>query len=259
MDRHWILPDRMPEHIEGIDLQIDQQVGLLQAARPFLMESPFGNLGQEGLRYRSNNHMFETPDAKMLYMMIRTFCPNRIIEIGSGFSSAVVLDTNERFFKNRIECTFIEPYPERLLGLLRADDQERVCLIPTRLQDVNFAIFSVLESNDILFVDSTHVCKTGSDVCRILFDLLPTLKPGVIIHFHDIFYPFEYPASWIFDENRAWNEIYLLRAFLQHNRNYEILLFPSCLSALRPEVVHGPPPIMTGDEIGQSLWIRKIK
>src|SRR6185295_14291779 len=118
----------------------------------------------------------------------------------------------------------IEPYPDLVKRLLRPDDFDRVQFIRSLVQDVPLKIFDVLEANDILFIDSSHVCKVGSDVYHELFRILPRLRPGVIIHFHDIFWPFEYPEDWL-REGRAWNELYLMRAFLQHNEAYEILLF----------------------------------
>ena len=84
--------------------------------------------------------------------------------------------------------------------------------------------FAALEGGDILFIDSTHVLKTGSDVVRLYNEIVPRLNAGVIVHIHDIFYPFEYPRDWVL-EGRAWSEAYLVRVFLAFNSEYEILLF----------------------------------
>ena len=92
------------------------------------------------------------------------------------------------------------------------------------VQNVKLIEFEKLEPNDLLFIDSSHISKIGSDLNYLLFEVLPSLKPGVIIHFHDILYPFEYPYEWI-EKGIYWNEAYLLKAFLMHNKNYEILLF----------------------------------
>ena len=131
--------------------------------------------------------------------------------MGSGYSSCVILDTNELFFNNNISCIFIEPYPQLQESLLKENDKDKIEIIPKRLQDVEVSKFSSLSSGDILFVDSTHVSKVDSDVNYIFFEILPSLTNGVYIHFHDIFYPFEYPKEWIY-EGRAWNENYILRA-----------------------------------------------
>ncbi len=125
---------------------------------------------------------------------------------GSGYSSCLILDTNELFFDNAISCTFIEPYPGRLLSLLKEEDQKHYQLIQKNLQDIELTSFKELSPNDILFVDSTHVSKTNSDVNYLLFNILPSLNSGVLIHFHDIFYPFEYPKKWVY-EGRAWKKM----------------------------------------------------
>jgi len=116
-------------------------------------------------------------------------------------------------------------------------------------------IFDALSSNDILFIDSTHVSKTGSDVNRILFDILPRLSRGVFIHFHDVFYPFEYPKEWVY-EGRAWNEDYILRAFLEYNDAFEIVLFGTWLAKFERDLLREMMP-MTLENPGGSLWLRK--
>jgi len=136
--------------------------------------------------------------------MIRHLSPKRFIEVGSGYSSCVVLDINELFFDNRISLTFIEPHTELLFSLIKESDKETSKIIPTDLQDVGLEVLSELCPEDILFIDSTHVSKIGSDVNHIFFEILPRLARGVYIHFHDVFYPFEYPKEWIY-EGRAWN------------------------------------------------------
>jgi hypothetical protein len=117
------------------------------------------------LRYFFENPYYGYFDAIFLHCMIRHARPRRIIEVGSGYSSCVTLDTNELFFDNRIACTFVEPYPQRLRTLLREDDLGRIELLDRRLQEITLDRFRALEANDILFIDSTHVVKIGSE-CR---------------------------------------------------------------------------------------------
>ena len=115
----------------------------------------------------------------------------------------------------------------------------------------------MLEKNDILFIDSTHVSKAGSDVNYILFEILPTLKEGVIIHFHDVFYPFEYPQGWI-EKGFAWNEDYLLRAFLMYNSNFELLFFNTYMEQFHKTwIAKNMPDILKN--MGGGLWLRKVK
>ena len=188
--------------------------------------------------------------------MIRHLKPKRIIEIGSGFSSAVMLDTNELFFDGCIECTFIEPHPDRLLSVLKNADRDRHSIIATRLQDVDVDLFKRLSGDDILFVDSSHVAKVDSDVNRIIGEILPILEKRVSVHFHDIFYPFEYPKEWIY-EGRAWNEAYMLKAFLQYNNAFQIQFFNSFLTYFRPDLFMSHMPLCLKNP-GGSIWLKKI-
>jgi hypothetical protein len=121
-------------------------------------------------------------------------------------------------------------------------------------QEVNIETFEKLNPGDFLFVDSTHVVKTGSDVNYIIFEILPKLKSGVIIHFHDIFYPFEYPKDWVF-MGRNWNEDYFLKAFLMYNKDFEIMLFSHYLHNQHKEVFNKMP--LCDKNHGGNLWLMK--
>jgi hypothetical protein len=158
-------------------------------------------------------------------MILRHFKPKRIIEVGSGFSSAVIIDTNEIFFDGEIQVRFIEPFPDRLNWFLSGTRKpEHYFLHEKKVQQVPDSEFLALEENDLLLIDSSHVSKLGSDVNHLFFNILPKIKKGVIVHIHDICYPFEYPEPWV-KEKRFWNEAYLLRSFLTFNDHYEIQLF----------------------------------
>jgi hypothetical protein len=241
--------------IAGIDLNIGKQLNLINSFKPFYNQLPFSPRKQSKFRYYYDNPYYSYGDAISLYCMLRFLQPKRIIEVGSGFSSAVTLDVREHFLDKKLECTFIEPYPERLQSLLKQDD--RVKLISARLQDVTLdAQLNELENNDILFIDSTHVSKTGNDVNKLYLDTLPNLNSGVYIHIHDIFYPFEYPKEWVF-EGRAWNEIYLLKAFLQFNSKFEIIFFNHMLATLHPDKLYSAMPLYKNNP-GGSIWLRKL-
>lgn len=202
------------------------------------------------------NDYYSYGEGIILFCMIRHIQPKRIIEVGSGFSSAVILDTNELFFNYAISCTFIEPHPERLVSLIKKGDKNRIKIIQKKLQDVDINIFSDLSAGDILFIDSTHVSKVGSDVNCIFFKILPYINSGVYVHFHDIYYPLEYPKEWIY-EGRAWNEAYLLRAFLQYNDSFKIQFFNSFLAHLyRDKLIQDMPLFMKNP--GSSIWIKKL-
>lgn len=174
-------------------------------------------------RYHTDNRMFGPVSARLLAGAVATIGPRRYVEIGSGFSSAVVLDQHdEGALGHPIDCTFIEPHPDRLESILRPQDRQRCTIIVDKVQSVALEIFEQLEAGDIVFVDSTHVAKSGSDLLREIFDILPRLASGVYVHFHDIFYPFDYPRAWMVDQNRSWNEAYFVRAFLMYNEAFTV-------------------------------------
>ena len=248
---------RVPEHLSAIDLNIDEQLHTLEALSQYNDEMPFQPEKTDGLRYFFKNPMFGYTDGICLYGLLRHLKPKRIIEVGAGYSSCVMLDTNERFFDNSISCTLIEPNPGSILSLLKPADVNRIELLRTPLQDVDPGAFLTLSANDILFIDSTHVSKVGSDVNHLVFEVLPELRSGVYVHFHDIFYPFEYPVRWICDLGISWNEAYLLRAFLQYNQSFRIALFINYLERFHSEQFVRCLPQSIGGA-GGSLWLRKV-
>lgn len=243
-------------NLNGIDLAEKEQLANIKAFAAYYKEMPFRETKSGTLRYHFENGFFSYADAIYLYSMTRHFRPKRIIEVGSGFSSCVTLDTNELFFKNSIECTFIEPFPKVLNSVLRESEKGNINLITKFLQDVDVKVFSTLEANDILFIDSTHVSKVNSDVNYIFSEVLPALKPGVIIHVHDIFYPFEYPREWIM-QGRFWNEAYMLKAFLQYNKEFRILLFSDYLHQFHQEELSQYLPLCLRNR-GGSIWLTRV-
>jgi Methyltransferase domain len=223
-----------PASYRGIDLREDQQLALLERLSRYYAEIPFPAEKNERFRFTFDNPSYSWGDAIILFCMIRELKPRRILEIGSGHTSALILDTNEHYFGGGIDCTFVEPHPELLFSQLRLHQDRDLRVIPRKLQDVNMTLFDTLEAADILLVDSSHVVKCGSD-CQLLFsDILPRLNPGTLIHFHDIFDRFEYPAAWL-REGRGWNEQYMLRAFLQFNSEFRIKLYTSYMIARHRE------------------------
>lgn len=247
----------LPAEIPGIDLNVEDQLRLLAGFSTYCREFPFGFQKKEDLRFYLENPSYGHSDAVILYCMIRHLKPKRIIEIGSGFSSCIMLDTNEIFMENEVSFTFIEPYPQLLLSLVRERDRMKFQVIPRRLQEVDIEIFAELSASDILFIDSTHVCKIDSDVNHIFFRVLPHLKSGVYIHFHDIFYPFEYPKDWVY-QGLAWNEAYVLRSFLQYNQSFRIKLFNTYLAIFYNKEFVDAMPIPL-NHIGGSIWLEKVE
>jgi hypothetical protein len=164
-----------------------------------------------------------------------------------------MMDTIDRHFTSSPELTFIEPFPDRLMSLMQTKDRSRCRVIVDRVQNVDLSIFTSLNEGDMLFIDSSHISKVGSDVNYLIFKILPRLKSGVIIHFHDICYPFEYPREWIYD-GIYWNEAYLLRAFLMNNNDYTILLFNNYMWQCHRDWLGTLMPSFTS---GGSLYLQK--
>lgn len=240
--------------IPGIDIREKQQLALLSKLGKHGKKLPHTSKKTKNLRYYFGMHAFSYTDATVLFCIMNEFKPKHIIEIGSGYSSAMMLDTNELFFDNKIDLTFIEPYPELLLSFTRPQDS--FTLIDKPLHKVGNKVFERLEAGDILFIDSTHVSKIGSDVNQLFFEILPLLAKGVIIHIHDVFYPFEYPKKWI-EEQRAWNEDYMLRAFLYNNNEFEIMFFNHFMNIHHKKSLEKALPT-TKKNAGGSIWLRKV-
>ena len=205
--------------LPGIALNVEAQLALLQEFAQWRTQLPYSAQATARARFHLDNPYFSYGDAVILFGMLRRFRPRRIIEVGSGYSSAAMLDAAEMNPEAPIEFTFIEPHPDRLLDLLRPADRNHQVIETLPVQNVPLTQFESLQANDILFIDSSHVLKIGSDVQHLLFQVLPRLQAGVLVHFHDVLWPFEYPELW-FRQGRAWNEAYVLRAFLQYNDTF---------------------------------------
>lgn len=245
------------KELAGIELNTENQLQLLNTFKSFYLSYPYTK--ESSLRYKKEGAWYRYSDSVFLYCMLRSFEPKRIIEVGSGNSSLIMLDTSELFLDNRIRFTFIEPYPDRLLKNLRETDKKVHTIIPKKVQSVKLETFQILDRNDILFIDSSHVSKVGSDVNYLIFEVLPSLNPGVLIHIHDIFFPFEMPKQWVLEKHWFWNENYILHAFLMNNKNYEIVAFNTYLQKIKPDWFKKEmPECLIRSESSGSLWIRKM-
>jgi hypothetical protein len=254
-EREAVIWPAPPRTLPGIDLREAEQLALVERIAAHYHEQPWTEEPQAALRYRADNPNFTYGEAILLYCLLRHFQPKRVIEIGSGHSSTVLLDTNELCFGGAVSHTFIEPYPELLESLLTPSDRASVEIIASAVQDVPLTTFDSLSAGDILMIDSTHVAKVGSDVNHLFAEVLPRLRPGVYVHFHDIHYPFEYPKAWVM-QGRAWNEAYVLRAFLQHNDAYEVVLFNSYLDTFHRDYLREQMPLVARTP-GSSVWLRR--
>ncbi len=241
--------------LPGIDISREAMLSEWKAFLPYLRDIPFGAQKSGQWRYGFENPAYSWADGSLLHAVLRRFKPRRLIEVGSGWSSACAIDTIENFLGGACEVTFIEPYPA-LLKELVASTSVQTLIIDQPIQNVPLDRFESLEAGDVLFIDSTHVVKTGSDVCHEVFDILPRLKSGVLLHFHDVFWPFEYPRAWAVDDNRSWNELYLLRAFLQNNSDWRVVFFNDYMAKMASvEIARDFPDFFKNT--GGALWLQR--
>ncbi len=196
---------------------------------------------------------FHGTDVLVAYCMVRHFQPRRIIEVGSGFSSVVLGQAAAKNKSSGLIC--IDPFPHELIRKNNSIPALR-SLIETKVQDVDVEFFFQLESGDILFIDSSHTVKIGGDVNYLFLEVLPRLKAGVIVHVHDIFFPFEYRRDWTLEEFRFWTEQYLLQAFLIFNPEFEVLMANSYLNhSHSPDLKAAFPNLRRW--VGGSFWMRR--
>jgi hypothetical protein len=233
----------------SIEFRPEEQVKLLHQLTIDQGEE-LRNLGRE--QFDFENGYFGGVDAAVYYSLIRHLAPKRVIEIGSGQSTRIAHMALARNRAAEIEgrLTCIEPNPERLHG-----HNLEIELLQQNVEEIPRDYFSCLEANDILFIDSTHTVKFGSDVCYEFLEILPTLASGVWVHVHDIFFPNDYPAEWILQRRWAFNEQYLLEAFLSFNNAYSVELANHWLSVEYPDAVTALYP--TASQLPSSFWMRR--
>jgi len=188
--------------LPGIDMNFERQQSLMQAFLPYYAEQPFSSQETPERRYHFENDQYSYADGLFLYFVLRHVRPNRVVEVGTGWSTCAMLDVDELFLDGDLAITSIDPDPQRLRARMRPGDERRVSIIEQPVQAVALETFDALGSGDILFIDSTHVLKTGSDVNHLLFEVLPRVASGVWVHIHDIPWPFEYAQEWV-EEGRA--------------------------------------------------------
>ena len=261
------LPARLwegPSEMVGIDMREETQLTLL-ASFAERFRSEYEALPRERTevahQFYINNGGFPSIDAEALYCMVRSLRPRRIIEVGSGNSTLLAAQALTQNLEGNPqeagELIAIEPYPGEVLvkgfpGLTR--------LMTTQVQEVPLAEFQSLGQDDILFIDSSHMLKIGSDVHYEYLELLPRLRAGVVVHIHDIHFPMEYPQDLVLDSRRFWNEQYLLQAFLSFNDAFEILWAGNYLHMRHPDALAAA--FTSYNRAGRwpsSLWMRKVR
>ncbi|RQV98982.1 class I SAM-dependent methyltransferase, partial [bacterium] len=230
---------------QGVDFNVQSQLRLISLLHDYAKEmTDIRSEYDENLpnEFYWNNPAFGAMDAVIYYSMIRHFKPKRVLEVGGGYSSLVALKARRANIETIVDV--IEPYP---LDFLKSASQGLNRLIKLPVQEVPMIEFECLAANDILFIDSTHISKSGSDVNWIILNILPRLKPGVIIHFHDITLPWDYPREWVQQKRIFYNEQFLLLALLINNPAFEILLSNYLLGAEHSDELQKAFPFL-------SIW-----
>lgn len=246
-----------PRETSGVDWREDEQIEL--CVGPFAKQERLvfaTEPGEDEAEYFTGNDQYPALDAWALEAMVRHHRPERIVEVGSGFSSLVTARVNREHFNESINFTCVEPYPRQFL----VDGVPGVTgLRVEKVQDTPLEVFSTLRRDDILFVDTSHVVKTGGDVPWIYNEILPQLAPGVVVHIHDVFLPGDYPTPWVLD-GWGWNEIYLVHAFLTFNAGFAVRLAVQLLIQRQPDALVRAFPgwVEHQSRGGGSLWIQRL-
>lgn len=196
--------------------------------------------------YRIGNGYYDSPDADALYLMIRRFKPKRVVEVGCGNSTRV---TRQAVLDGGLETriTAIDPYPRADIAHVVDQFEQK------RLEEVDASVFDQLETGDVLFIDSSHVVRMSNDVAHLFCRIIPNLKPGVVIHVHDVFLPYEYPKRFFYD-CPGWGEQYMLHVLLQSG-SFSMLWPGFYLQQARPDAVEALPFLTEGR--AQSIWVQK--
>jgi predicted O-methyltransferase YrrM len=229
-------PDSVPASVwerrhdmPGVDFRPDAQLELLTELGRFGAEATWPKSADPAhpTRYHWDNGSFSYSSGCLLYAMVRHHDPKRVVEIGAGMSTLLLAETlaaNEREHGGRRELVTVDPYPTPAVQAL---PDERRRLVPEDVQGMPIEELTALGEGDLLFIDSSHVVRTGGDVNYLYLDVLPRVPPGVVVHVHDIQLPYEYARSYSAQTEAPrlfWTEQYLLQAFLALNPHFSVLL-----------------------------------
>lgn len=250
-----IWPGRAVE-TPGVDWRDDAQVALTRDVFAAQRRLDFASAPTADVtEYNSANDLYPPLDAWILEALLRHHRPRRMIEVGSGYSTLVSARVNRELLGGEMRLTLIEPYVRAFLagGI---DGVENVLMLP--IQDVELELFDELGEGDVLFIDTSHTVKTGGDVPWLYNRVLPRLRPGVLVHLHDIFLPRDYPEQWV-REGWGWNEQYLVQAFLAFNAGFEVVFGARwMLEHHRDELLRAFPGLADHESAGgASLWLRR--
>jgi hypothetical protein len=250
--------------VEHIDWKIEEQIDFAdKLLNDYSSEYNDPEILKE-FGYSEADGTFGSGSREFYYSMIRKYKPRNIIEIGAGNSSLICLAALKKNYEEtgrKTNFTSIEPFPSKnVLNIEKSKyDFVNYKLILEKLQTVDPVIFQTLESNDILFVDSSHVFKQGSDVEYEFMKIYPTLKKSVLVHIHDIFIPFDYPFIWNQKYFHFWNEQYFLETFLLCNSCFQTIAGLCMLNHHKPDVFLNHIRGYQSDNYSGSFWMQVIE
>ena len=251
----WQRTSEMP----GIDLGEREQLDLMAAlVRNYASE--FAVLPRDrgpGDGFHMRNRHFETVDAELFYGLIRHRRPKRLVEAGSGFSTLLAMEAAAANAREGHPCA-IEVYDPFADAPVRARQGRGLDLRRIEVQKAPLEVFTSLEAGDILFVDSSHVLHMGSDVRFLFAEAIPRLRPGVIVHVHDVFLPADYPRQWVIERLRFWNEQYVLQAFLSFNDRFRVVWASHFMALKHPAELAAAFPSFTPGDQPASFWFERV-
>lgn len=243
--------------LRGIDFDLERQARFVEdELAPWLRAFPADGDVPERYRYELGNGSLPEPDARLLFAMVRWLRPSRVVELGSGQTTRVIAAAVRRNAEDGAAAEYraFDPFPTAVdAGIAGLG-----ALVEQKAQDVPDAVFEALGDGDLLFVDTTHTVKAGSDVNRIVLGVLPLLAKGVVVHFHDICLPYEYPRYLMEDYGLYWAEQYLLQAFLSCNPSFEVLCAVHPLNREQPDRMVSAGMSKPGQN-GSSIWLRRSR
>lgn len=269
-DRTWLGRNerlwRRPVEITGIRWDLEAQFEWLRATCSGYLSEVSGAPFLATIKERGIDFRYGVLEGEVLHCVMRSFAPRTVVEVGGGASTALIADAaaaNASEGRGEARIVTVDPYASPLLERL-----ERVEVLRVPAQVAPMELFTRLGAGDLLFIDSTHTLKTGSELPRLYLEVLPRLAPGVLVQIHDIFLPFVY-SPWILSDLWDWQETTLLAALLTGNQHLDILCCLSALHHAMPEPLqdllpdYRPRPIVGGIDEGKkdgyfpdSIWLR---
>lgn len=269
--RHYAFPipdtARLDERLWPEDPAIPPGIDLRESDQLALLDSLAGEYGGEWAKwprerppgggfYIRNRH-FETVDAEIFWALLRRRKPRRLIEIGSGFSTLLAAQATALNAAEGRPCA-IEVWDPHADAPVRELEGRGVTLHRTEVQRAPLEVFAELEAGDVLFIDSSHVLHMGSDVRYLFAEVLPRLKPGVLVHVHDVFLPANYPRRWAIEYLRFWNEQYVLQAFLSFNERFRVVWGSYYMARRHGERLAAAIPSFRWDDEPASFWFERV-